>query len=132
MRVHLAVAGADRRDHVQQAHHLVLVRAGALEQLIEPLVDLAARPEHHVGLADGGHVARARLVAVGVGARLEQPGHLDPVAAHLAHELGNVTGRRHHAQLAVAGRVVSAAGRRDGRHEQQRDEDAGGTHADGC
>ena len=63
-----------------------------VDHVAEPVVHLAARPEDEIGLRHGGHVARPRLVVVRVAARPEHPVDRDPVAAHLAHEVGHLSG----------------------------------------
>ena len=96
-------------------------------RLQHPLVDVAARAHHEVGVGQRLEVVRADLVVVRVGVRREQADHLDVVARHVPREVGRLRrGGDHEPAAVAAGGLVRAAGDdRHGAQQEQRDDEAG-------
>ncbi len=80
-------------DRFGEVDHL-RVRAGALDQLVDPLVDLAAGGDHELRAGDRRGVAGARLVVVGVGVRREDAVNLDSVARDVPRDVRDLGRRR--------------------------------------
>src|SRR5215211_7787921 len=95
------------------------VGAGAVDQVLEPVVDVAARLHRERGVGGGLGVARARLVLVRVRVRLEDLVHVDALAADVADEVGDLRRGGHHLDAGCGSRpsVAAAAAREHGREE---------------
>jgi hypothetical protein len=109
VRVGLTLRILERVDRVDQVDHLG-VTARVVDELVEPVVDLASRPEHHRGVCDRGRVARAGLVAVRIGSGSEHPMNVHALAADVADEVGDLRRCRNGCDGRVGGAGVRAAG----------------------
>ena len=94
------------------------VGARALEDLIEPDVQIAAGAEDHVGIGERGGVARAGLVLVRVGVGGEDPVNVGAVAGDVADEIGDLRGRRAYRQAPVVGAVAASGKCNDHRNDE--------------
>ena len=92
-----------------------------VERAVEPLVRLAARAQHHVGLRQRLHVARAHLVLVRVGVGLQDRRDLR-VRRDVARDVGELRRRRDHPRpTASRANPTPPAG---GEHEQRQEDEA--------
>jgi hypothetical protein len=107
---------------------------GALDGVVEPVLEADAVSEHHVGAGDRVQVGRGRLVVVGVHVGLDQAGDPHPVAADDAGEVGDLRGGGDHLQrppprgaARPGGPAVGAAGGED-RQQPDGEDDPASAH----
>ena len=96
-------------------------------RLQHPLVDVASRAHHDVGVGQRLQVVRSDLVVVRVGVRGQEPHDLDVGARDVPREVRRLRGGGDHEPAAVSpgGLVLAAGDDRDGAQQEQRDDEAG-------
>ncbi len=112
MRVRLVTLGSDDGSGVEERDDLS-VRARALDQLVDPLVHLAAGGEDDIRAGDSRGVARARLVVVRVCVRGEDAVNVGTVPGDVARDVRDLRRRRDH--LGFRTLVRGAAARQQGK-----------------
>ena len=61
--------------------------AAVLDQLLDPLVEMSAIDEDHVGVRECRDIGGSGFVIVRIGIRLEELGHLDFIAPYLTDDV---------------------------------------------
>ncbi len=93
---------------------------GALDQLVDPLVHLAARGDDQLGLGDRGRVAGPGLVVVRIRVRGEDAVNLDAVACDVAGDVRRLGRGRDDLGAACRRRTSGSPRARGGRATQMR------------
>ena len=97
------------RAHPLQQRDDRRIAPGALHEVVEPLIELAARREQETRLGDRLGVAGARLVVVRVRLRAQEGADVGAVAPHVAGEVGDLRGRGHDNRPVARGARVAVA-----------------------
>ncbi len=118
VRVLAAIAG-DQMDVIGE-RQLRRVAPRALDELVEPLVDVAAGADDQVGVRERLGVAGTRLVLVRVGVRGEDLGDVGTLAGDVADEVGGLGGGDDDLGPSAAAAVARAAAGERRRDSEQR------------
>ena len=107
---------------VHHPHHRADVLPGGRQQLIHPLLSLAAVVYKHVRFAQAHHIQRSRLKAVRLLPRCHQQDRLYPLPANLPHKIIVREQGAHHLQLSAVRRLAAfraAAGQSQQQYQRQ-------------
>ena len=106
-------------------------RAAVLDQLLDPLVEMSAVDEDHVGIREGLDIRGSGFVIVRIGVRLEELGYLDLLAPDLAHHIRDLGRGRDcaHGRSAATGTVTGAAPGEEGTTGNHRSSETEGPSA---
>ena len=85
--------------------------AAVRDQLLDPLVEMPAVDEDHVGIREGLYVGGSGFVVVRVGVGLEELGHIDLFTSDLANDIRDLgrSGDRPDGRFVTGGTITGAA-----------------------